>query len=458
MMKLVSISPDNTLGVIGEVDITTKSEIEDIVSKATKSFKAWSKLDLQERVSYLERLYKEFEKNKEELAEMGSKEMGMPIEESLEDLESGLSYFRWYLDNAFKYISPEVSFENKEEIHTVYYEPVGVVAVIMPWNYPFSNLIWGTIPSLIVGNTVVFKHSEEVPIVCKKYQEIVESIGLPENILNFIYGAGEVGDTLVHADIDMIAFTGSTKTGEYLYKVAAEKFIKVVLEMGGSAPGIVFEDADLDNVVETVIFYRFGNCGQICDGLKRLIVQESVAEKLTDKLKSKVESLKIGSPIEEDTNIGPLVAEKQLTLLEEQIKDSLAKGAKIITGGSKPDNLEGFYYKPTILENVSEDMRVWKEEVFGPVLPIRTFKNYSEAIEMANDTPYGLGSYIFTNNEEFGVKAGRDLKTGMVSINGSFYVIPDDPFGGCKRSGIGREHGKWGLRELTEPKVIARYK
>ncbi len=458
MTKFISISPDNTIGQLGEVDITSEAAVKEAVSNARSSFKQWSRLSVEERKQYLEKIYKVFDSNREELAKLESMEMGMPIVESRIDVDSGRNYLRWYLDNTQKHISPEVSFENDTELHTVYYEPIGVAAVIMPWNFPFSNFIWGVIPNLMVGNSVVFKPSEEIPLVCKKYEELISSTDLPEGVLNFIYGDGKVGDILVHEDIDLICFTGSTKTGQYLYKVAAEKMIKVVLELGGSAPGIVFEDADLDTVVETVFLNRFGNCGQICDGLKRVIIHESLADECISKLKNKLESIKVGNPLEGETNIGPLVAQRQVELLQEQVKDAIEKGAEVIIGGKKPDNLDGPYYLPTILRNISKDMRVWKEEVFGPVLPVITFKTYEQALELANDTQYGLGSYVFTKDSELGERAARDIKTGMVSINGAFYVIPQDPFGGCKMSGMGREHGKWGLRELTEVKVIAKYK
>lgn len=295
-------------------------------------------------------------------------------------------------------------------------------------------------------------------MVCKQYQEIVEACNLPSGVFAFIYGGGEVGDQLVHSDIDLICFTGSTKTGKYLYNVCAEKMIKILLELGGSAPGIVFKDADLDVVVETVFINRFGNCGQICDGLKRLIVHESVANEFIMKMKAKLTSMKVGSPIDEDTNIGPLVAQRQLDFLEGQVQDALENGAEVVLGGKKPAHLEGVYYLPTILTGVTREMRVWSEEVFGPVLPIMSFKTYAEAIELANDTPYGLGGYVFTNDKELGDKVAGEIKTGMVSINGAFYVIPDDPFGGCKMSGLGREHGKWGIHELTNVKVIAKFK
>lgn len=457
MAVLKSISPDSSIGLIGEVETTTKAVLDELVVQSHSAFSTWSKQSILERVSTLEKLYDVLKNQQHELALLESQEMGMPIEESAIDLESGLNYFRWYLDNSQNYIAPEVSFENEKELHTVYYEPIGVAAVIMPWNFPFSNFIWGAIPNLIVGNTVVFKHSEEVIVTSKMYDSLAKDI-LPAGVLNFIYGAGDIGELLIHSDIDLICFTGSTKTGQHLYQVAAEKLIKVILELGGSAPGIVFADADLDTVVETVYLNRFGNCGQICDGLKRLIIHESIADSFIEKMKIKLESLIIGNPTDEKTNIGPLVAERQVVLLEGQINDSVKDGAVIIIGGKRPNKLQGAYYLPTIMTNVSKGMRVWSEETFGPVLPIMTFSTYDEAIELANDTPFGLGGYVFSQDAELAEKVARGIKTGMISINGAFYVIPADPFGGCKKSGLGREHGKWGLRELTDPKVVARYK
>jgi len=300
------------------------------------------------------------------------------------------------------------------------------------------------------------KHSEEVPLCSKLIEEIMSNHKLPDGVFNVIYGAGDVGNILIHENINLITFTGSTKTGKQLYKIAGEKFIKAVVELGGSAPGVIFEDADLDIATENVCFNRLLNQGQCCDGLKRVIVHENIADDLIDRLKVLFESKKIGNAEDKSTEIGPLVAKRQLDLLVEQVEDAIQHGAEIVTGGkSLEKELGGAFYQPTILKNVTSDMRVWKEEVFGPVLPIMTFRTEEEAIKLANDTVYGLGSYIYTQNKGTIEKVSGAIQSGMVSVNGTNYIMPFNPFGGYKDSGFGREHGKYGFHELTQIKIIA---
>lgn len=270
-----------------------------------------------------------------------------------------------------------------------------------------------------------------------------------------MYGGGQVGDKLVHQDIDLICFTGSSKTGKYLYKVAAEKFIKVLLELGGSAPGVVFEDVDIDMVLDTIYANRFDNCGQICDGLKRLIVHEKVYKKVVEALVVKLEKAKVGDALDKDTDIGPLVSARQFEILVDQVSDAKRKGSKILVGGKKLDNLPGYFYSPTLLTNVKPNMRVWREEVFGPVLPIVTFKIEEEAIKLANDTEYGLGGYVFTEDTRRFERVSKEIETGMVQMNNASYLSPSTPFGGCKISGMGREHGKFGFHEVTQIKTLS---
>lgn len=453
--KLISTNPGKNYEVLGEVEVSIEKEIKNKVQKARLAADKWKELGLKARVNLLRKVADSFEKRREDLALLEAKEMGMPITQSRQEVDDGIRYFNWYLEMSEKYLSPEVVYEDDTTKHTVFYEPVGVAAVIVPWNFPLSNFVWGCGQSLIVGNTVVFKHSEECPLSGKLIEEIVNSVGLPEGVFSEVYGDGRVGDYLVHQGIDLICFTGSTNVGKQLYKIGAEKFIKVILECGGSAPGIVFEDVDLDKVIETIYFDRFINCGQACDALKRLIVHESrlteVVEKLTNLLKAK----KVGDPKDQSTDIGPLVAKRQLELLESQVKDALDKGAKVVIGGKRPETLQGAYYEPTILTNITFDMRMWQEEVFGPVLPIVTFKTEEEAIKQANNTKYGLGAYVFTEDKEKVQRVASQVKSGMVSINNATYLQPCSPFGGYKESGMGREHGKFGFMELTQAKVVA---
>lgn len=453
-MNIPSINP-STKELLGEVPASTKEEVTRKVTQARKALTKWKDLGVTGRVEILKRVSAGFEKREREFAELISKEMGMPISQSQHDIGGALDYFNWYLDNAEKYLSPEVVYEEDEIIHTAHYEPVGVVAAITPWNFPASNFIWMVGQNLIVGNTVVFKDSEEVPLCGKLIEEVFEEANLPEGVFSEVYGEGDIGDFLVHQEIDMICFTGSSTTGRKLYQIGAEKFIKVFLELGGSAPGVVCPDADLDKVIDTIYANRFDNCGQICDGLKRLIVHTSKLDEVLSKLKTKLDSVVIGDASDDKTDIGPLVSDKQVASLKTQVADALEKGAKEEYRRAIPSDLNGSFHDLVILTNVTKDMKVWKEEVFGPVLPVVTYETEEEAIELANDTQYGLGGYIFTESKEAFARIANQIESGMIQHNNTSYVKPASPFGGCKLSGLGREHGKFGFYDLSQVKLIA---
>lgn len=457
MQKIDSVNPSN-YQLIGSVNVSTSQEIENKVNLARIAQKEWAKIGVAKRIALLKNAFKEIKSKKGELTLLESREMGMPITEALADFDGALDYANWYFDNAEKYLSPETTYEDAREIHQVFHEPVGLVAVIVPWNYPLANFVWGVLQSLISGNTVVFKHSEECPLSGKFIEEIF-SKHLPEGVFEEVYGDKEIGIALANQDINMIAFTGSTKAGKYLYELAGKKFIKSVMELGGSAPGIIFEDADTNLAVGNVCLNRLTNQGQCCDGLKRLIVHESLFDEVVEKIASVFSAKKIGSAEDKETEIGPLAAKRQLDLLISQVEDAKAQGAKIITGGnSLEEKLGGAFFEPTVLIDVTKDMRVWKEEAFGPVLPIVKFKTEQEAIELANQTIYGLGSYIFTQDNEKAERIAKEIKSGMVSINGVNYIMPFNPFGGYKNSGFGREHGKYGFHDVTQIKIVAKNK
>lgn len=456
-MKLVSINPSNN-EVLGEVEASTQAEIEGKVILARKAQQSWRDLGIEGRNKILRNFYDLLEKNKQVLAEMQSTEMGMTMSESVGDIEGSIEYLRWYSDHAGENLAPYTTFEDDKEIHQVYREPRGLVASIIPWNYPLANFVWQCGQSLVAGNVVILKHSEEVPLFEKKLEELAGIAKIPAGVLGFVYGDGKVGDMLAHADIDMLCFTGSTKTGKYLYTVAAEKFIPVVMEMGGSAPGIIFADSNLPEVIDTVYANRFMGCGQMCDGLKRLIVHKSRFDEVVNLLTEKIKSKKLGLAIDETTEVGPLVAERQVKALEIQVEDARAKGATILTGGKRPSGINGAFYEPTLITGVTKGMKVWTEEVFGPVLPVVSFETETDAIELANDTKYGLGAFVFTTDKEIMSRVSAELQSGMVSQNNLSYIKPYDPFGGYKQSGIGREHGKYGFEDVTQVKVIAQEK
>lgn len=451
-MNIRSYNPANN-ELLGEVEETNLNEIENIFNKSKEASKIWGYLTLKERIQYIQKLYSLIKSKKQEFAELITNEMGMPISEALGDVDSGLEHIEWYMNNAQKIIGEKITYEDKKEIDKIIFESKGVVAVIIAWNFPFSSFVWQAVTNLIVGNTVILKHSELVPLCSKFIYDMVNSV-LPENVYSVVYSAEEVGRKLVEQDIDLICFTGSTKTGQGLYKIAGEKFIEAVLECGGSAPGIVFEDADIDDVLEAMYINKFANSGQICDGQKRLIVHKNKMQEVCKKFKECIESKHIGNPLDKKTEIGPIVSIGQLKKLEEQVNDAIKKGAKVICGGKRLENNNGNYYLPTILTNITKDMKVYTEEVFGPVIPIIGFETIEQAIEIANDIQYGLGGYVYTTDRNKFDRIVKELKTGMIAWNNLYYLRPCNPFGGYRKSGLGKNNSEVGLQELCNMKVV----
>jgi succinate-semialdehyde dehydrogenase / glutarate-semialdehyde dehydrogenase len=455
-LTLVSTNPSRNYEILGEVAVTTPGEVSAAVTKARTTQPGWEALGVKGRVAILERLVRVFKNRKVAFSLMTCREMGRPIVGAEATMDLGLSYWDWYLAHGEECLKPYETYHDGKEIAEVFYEPAGVAAVIVPWNFPFSNFTWGVGQNLVAGNTVVFKMSEEVPLFGKLLDSSFIEAGVPEGVFNQLYGAGDVGAVLLEQDVDLMCFTGSTATGRRVYQAATDKMIPALLEMGGSDPGIVFADADVPRIIEKIYEARFRNSGQICNALKRLIVHESRSEEVVSALVAILKSKRVGDPEDRKTDIGPLCAKRQLELLESQVEDARAKGATIVAGGKEPDGLKGAYYEPTILTDVTRDMRTWREEVFGPVLPIVTFNTTDEAISLAKDTPYGLGSYIFTEDKEFAVKIARELRVGMVQINKSTANRACNPFGGRGLSGLGMENGIFGFHDVCRRKLIVR--
>lgn len=455
MARLISTNPGNGYEVIGEIEISNQEEIQSKVAQANEAKTGWKELGIKKRIELLKQILEEFKSRSDEIAELASKEVGKPISESKGDSEFYLDEFEYYLNYGESALADEITHEDEESIHKIIYEPWGTAAVISPWNFPLGMAIWGIVPNLVVGNTVVFHISEECPLVGKLMEDIFNNHNLPEGVFSEVYGAGDVGEQLSKSEVDFIWFTGSTKVGQLLYKTAAEKFIKVLLEMGGSNPCLVFEDADISNAVETIYQGRFINNGQACDAIKRLLVHESVFDEVVSELNNRVQEAKVGDPLDKNTNLGSLAAERQLNLLQEQVKDATDKGAKVICGGKTPEDLNGAFYEPTLLTGITKDMRVYYEEVFGPVLSIIKFNTEEEAIEIANGSIYGLGSRIITQDMERAKRVASKMDTGTVEINNADRWVSGNPFGGYKKSGMGREHGVAGFRELCQLKVLS---
>jgi acyl-CoA reductase-like NAD-dependent aldehyde dehydrogenase len=454
MEKLISTNPADNYSVIGEVEISSDKEISEKILLANKAKIGWKELGVEGRIKLLEPIRDEFRERTQELARLISEETGKAITESLSEVTRYTDEMTWFLDNGPEALKDVVTLDDETSLHRVVYEPHGVAACISPWNFPFGMAVWGIFPNLVAGNTVVFKTSEECPMSGKLIEEVILNHNLPKGVFAEVYGAGDVGKKLTEGEIDLIWFTGSTRTGKALYRTAADKFIKAVLEMGGSNPCVVFEDVDIEKSAPLVFGGRFRHCGQVCTALKRLIVHKDVAKKLTNALKDIVEKQKIGNPLDPKTDLGSLVAKRQQVLLSEQLKDALDKGAKIVVQTKMPEGLKGAFFPPTLLTNITKDMRVWHEEVFGPIFPIITFETEEEAINLANDTVYGLGARVISKDKKRAERVASKIDAGSITINFESRFLACNPFGGYKLSGIGRERGILGLQEMCQVKVI----
>lgn len=457
-MKIVSTNPGRNYEVIGEVELASEADVTKAVENARRAQPAWAALSIKERCDKIRSFLKACEEHLEDIAQTMSKEMGKPIASSRDSITGTFGEFEDYMQQAEQALAPSVVFENENEKHIQTFEPRGVIAAITPWNFPFNNISFQVGQALIAGNTIVYKPSEEIVLFTQLIAELVSKSDLPEGVFVPIVGDGKVGEMLVRQDIDMILFTGSTQTGQHITEIAAERLIPVLTEMGGSAPGVVFEDADIPKIIDMLASVRFDNTGQYCDALKRAIVHKSKYDEVIQALKKYAANTKVGDQLDEDTKIGPLVAKRQLEKLEAQVADAIEKGAEVIVGGKQPEGLEGAYYEVTVLTDITPDMRVWKEEVFGPVLPVVTFETEEEAVQLANDTEYGLGAYIFTEDIERYRRVAKQIKAGNIAHNNAWYFNPKTPFGGYKNSGNGRSQGTIGFHEVNQIKVITEEK
>lgn len=454
MKKLISRNPANN-DILGEVIVSTQTEVTKAVMQAHGVKNQWRLLGVEKRIAILKSFIAVAEQYQTKLEWLITKEMGKPITQARDEFNSTIAYLRAFFEQGGEYLQDEVTFRDDQQYHRIVYEPRGVVAAIVAWNYPFSNFVWAVFPSLIVGNVVVFKHSEECPLIGKMLEEMMLSLKeLPSGVFSAVYGDGEVGETLIHQPVNLIRFTGSSKVGNRMNQIAGERQIKPILEMGGSNPVVIFDDVNVDEVASKVFEGRFSNCGQICDAIKRVIVHESFHDALLEKLVYLAKKMRIGNPLLETTELGPMVASRQLDLLEAQVNDAITRGGKLAIGGHRVTP-EGSYFEPTILTHITRDMRVWKEEVFGPVLPMVTFQTEAEAIALANDTIYGLGATVYSKNLERARRVANAIDAGCVDINDGNHWNPATPFLGHKASGVGCEHGRPGFQELCLMKVIA---
>ena len=435
------------------ISLGSQADTDAAVAAARQAFDSWSETPKEERLNLLKALLREYEKRNDDMAAAISMEMGAPIDLATRaQAGSGSEHIEGFIE-AFENFEFEKSLGNNEQL---IHEPIGVCGMITPWNWPMNQVTLKVIPALAVGCTVVLKPSEVAPLSSIVFAEIVDAAGFPPGVFNMVNGDGVgVGSQLSgHPDVDMLSFTGSTRAGALISKAAADTVKRVTLELGGKGANIVFADADA-KAVKRGTFHCFNNTGQSCNAPTRMLVERSVYDQAVEEAIAAAAATEIADPALPGKHIGPVVSEMQYNKIQELIQVGIDEGARLIAGGTgKPEGLEqGYFVKPTIFADVNNDMRIAREEVFGPVLTMIPFDTEEEAIRIANDTDYGLTNYVQTQDPEKARRVARKLRSGMVRVNG-VDAAGASPFGGYKQSGNGREGGVWGLEDFLEIKHI----
>ncbi|MDD5472881.1 MAG: aldehyde dehydrogenase family protein [Candidatus Methanoperedens sp.] len=452
--KFESLNPA-TGEVIGRACLAGNKEVTDAVEAARFAQESWKKTDLSERARIFIRIGDEILKRKQKLKTLITLEMGRPLFESEIEVLKTSEMVKYFANEGKTFLEGDAIPISPDTFSFTRLEPVGVVGVIKPWNYPLLLPFWAIAPALIAGNTVVLKPSDLTPFVGIEIGKICQDAGVPEGVINIVTGDGITGECLVRSDIDMVSFTGSSETGKNIMKSSAEKLHRISLELGGSDAFIVFKDADIEEAINGAVWGRFMNCGQVCVSPKRIFVEDGIADSFIEGFVNKTRSLVIGKGLEPGTDIGPMVSMEQREKLELQVEDAVRKGAVIECGGKIPLSLQdGYYYEPTVLTGVNHEMRVMNEEVFGPVAVISVFENMDEAIALANGTVYGLGSSVWTKNLDTAMRMSSHLECGMVWVNEICTLHPQCPWGGIKHSGMGKDLSRYGIREFVSIKHV----
>ncbi|WP_419151788.1 NAD-dependent succinate-semialdehyde dehydrogenase [Aeribacillus alveayuensis] len=446
-----------TREIFAQVPKGGKEQATCAVDAAYEAFQAWSKLTAYERASYLKKWHQLIHEHREEIAKIMTTEQGKPFPEALGEVNYANSFVEWYAEEGKRVYGETIpaSFQNKRIF--VLKQPVGVIAAITPWNFPAAMITRKVAPALAAGCTAVVKPASQTPLTALKLAELAHEAGIPKGVLNIVTGSAKaIGDAwLEDSRVRKISFTGSTEIGKELMRKAADTVKKVSLELGGHAPFIVMDDANLNKAVEAVIASKFRNAGQTCICTNRVYVHENIYESFAEKFTKAVSTLKIGNGLQDGTNIGPLIDENAIEKVQEHLQDALAKGGEILFGGQLRNDLEGYFIEPAVIGKANDEMLCMQEETFGPVAPITTFKTMEEAIERANHTPYGLAAYVFTENISQAIHISEQLEYGIVGLNDGLPSVAQAPFGGFKESGIGREGSHYGIDEYLEIKYIS---
>ena len=451
----LEVFDSNTEEVIGTIPEGTAEDVDRAVQAAAAAFSEWSAVSHDERAKLLARVSEGLAARTDEIGETISKEVGMPLSLA-KMIQVGLPA------GAFAEMASRVTdfaWESEVGNSLIVREPIGVVGAITPWNYPLYQIALKVAPALAAGCTVVLKPSEVAPLNAFALAEVIDDVGLPAGVFNLVTGIGSVvGEAIAgHPKVDMVSFTGSTRAGKRVMTLAAETVKKVALELGGKSANIILEDADLDTAVPAGLFACYLNSGQTCSALTRMIVPRSKLADVEEKAKAAAEGYAPGNSLEKATNLGPLASAVQRDRVRGYIEKGISEGAKLVTGGAEPpEGLEkGYFVRPTVFSEVTSEMTIAQEEIFGPVLSILPYDTEEEAIAIANDSVYGLSGGVWSADKAHAEEVARRIRTGQVDINGGAFN-PSAPFGGYKQSGVGRERGEFGFEEYLEVKSLQR--
>jgi succinate-semialdehyde dehydrogenase / glutarate-semialdehyde dehydrogenase len=434
-------------------------ETEQAIAAANAAWPAWRKLPAKARANILMKWFHLLHEHADDLARIMTAEQGKPLAEAKGEVLYGASFIEWFAEEARRLYGETVPSTDPSKRFMVIKQPIGVCAAITPWNFPIAMITRKVAPALAAGCTVVIKPAEATPLSALAVAELAQRAGMPPGVLNVITADGhrsvEVGQVLCASDtVRHLSFTGSTEVGRILMKQCAPTVKKLSLELGGNAPFIVFDDADLDAAVEGAMVSKFRNAGQTCVCANRLLVQDSVYDAFVNKLADKVTALKVGNGFDDGVTQGPLIDAQALHKVEAMVADALNKGAQVLTGGKRASLSGGAFFEPTVLTHVNAQMRVAKEEIFGPVAPVFKFHTDQEAIDMANNTEFGLASYFYSRDVGRIFRISEALEYGMVGVNTGLISTCEVPFGGVKQSGLGREGARQGIDDYVELKYV----
>jgi acyl-CoA reductase-like NAD-dependent aldehyde dehydrogenase len=461
--RVSSVNPA-TGEVLRELESADDGEVQAAVARAHDAQAAWAEIGVRRRVAVLREFQRRLLERKSEIAEAITREAGKPVAEALTtEVLVVLDAARFLIENAYRLLRdeplPHGSLATKLKSGRLVREPYGVVAIISPWNYPFSIPATETLAALVAGNAVVLKPSEFTSLVALELQSLLHAAGVPQDIFQVVVGDGPTGAALIDSrgpGIDKLVFTGSVATGKRIAAAAAERLLPMVLELGGKDPMLVLDDADIDVASSAAVWGAFVNAGQTCLSVERCYVHRSRYEGFLHACVEKTNKLHVGHGIDPQTDVGPMIHERQLQIVEEHVEDAVARGARLLAGGCRLPGLGKNFYKPTVLADVTHEMRIMREETFGPVLPVSAFDSDDEAVRLANDSEFGLAASVWTRSGERGERLARRIQAGTVMVNDviSCFGISEAPHGGGKWSGVGRTHGRFGLEEMVRLKHL----